>query len=157
MSAYAVLIMCRLFGYVSEFARRENLGQPVTEMLFHLALPVDRNRRPDGAFVSYQRWPKGRPIPGRDNAWDVVPNLAVEVVSPNDMADELLEKTDEYFRAGTELVWTVYPLQQVIYVYSSLTNIRVLTRNDELDGGNVLPGFRLPLTSLFEEEASPAS
>lgn len=157
MSAYAARIAFRLMSRLDEFARHHNLGEAVTEVLFHLALPVNRNRRPDGAFVSYDRWAKGRTMPERDNAWDVVPNLAVEVVSPTDPAEDLLEKTEEYFRSLVELVWIVYPVQRVIHVYESFTRIRVLTRNDELDGGTVLPGFRLPLTALFEEEPSTAA
>ncbi len=101
--------------------------------------------------MSLERWPKDRPIPGEGNAWDVVPDLAVEVVSPNDNAEELLIKADEYFRAGVRMVWIVYPRQRLVFVYESLTQVRGLTRADVLDGGAVLPGFRLPLQELFPE------
>src|SRR5439155_15268931 len=103
-------------------------------------------------FVSFQRWAKDRSQPEQDNAWDVVPNLAAEVVSPNDIADDLMEKTIEYFQAGVQLVWVLYPRWQLVHVYESLSNIRVLARKDDLDGGAVLPGFRLPLSSLFQEK-----
>ena len=84
-----------------------------------------------------------QPIPVGDNAWDVVPDLAIEVVSPNDFAEELLEKIDEYFRAGVQLAWVVFPRQRLIYVYESLTQIRVLTAADVLDGGTVVHRFPL--------------
>src|SRR5207253_5803662 len=98
MSAYATLIAFQLTSYLNEFARVRNLGRAVTEILIHLPLPEDRNRRPDGIFVSYQRWPKGQPIPEDDNAWSVVPDLVIEVVSPTDLAEDLLAKVEEYFR-----------------------------------------------------------
>jgi Uma2 family endonuclease len=149
MSAYATLIAFEVGRRLGNFAEANNLGLAVTEMLFHLALPVDRNRRPDAAFVSYERWAKGRPMVRRDNAWDVVPDLAVEVVSPTDLAEELIDKLDEYFRAGVRLVWVIYPGTRLLYVYESLTSVRGLTHTDEVDGGAVLKGFRLPVDSFF--------
>jgi Uma2 family endonuclease len=149
MSAYAGAIASRLVSKLNEFAGPRNLGEAVGEVLFHLPLPPDRNRRPDVAFVSYQRWARGRQIPPDDNAWDVVPDLAVEVVSPTDVADDILERIEEYFQASVRLVWLVYPRRRTIHVYESLTQIRVLTGADALDGGNVLAGFRLPLPDLF--------
>jgi Uma2 family endonuclease len=90
-----------------------------------------------------------RLIPVTDNAWDVVPDLAVEVISPHDLAEEILQKVVEYFQAGVRLVWIVYPQQRLVYVHESLTQVRCLTQTEELDGGAVLPGFRLPLANLF--------
>jgi Uma2 family endonuclease len=152
MSAFASRIAYHLGRQLGNYAEAQDIGDVVGEVLFHLALPVDRNRRPDVAFVSYQRWAKGRPQPEEDNAWDVVPNLVAEVISPNDFAEDLLERIEEFFRAGVELVWVVYPRRRLVHVYESVTHIRVLTRQGELDGGQVLPGFRLPLSSLLPEE-----
>jgi Uma2 family endonuclease len=118
-------------------------------MLFRLPLSVSRSRRPDVAFVTFERWPLSRLIPATDNAWDVVPDLAVEVISPSDLAEEILEKVSEYFQAGVRLVWIIYPQQRLAYVHESLTQVRCLSQADELDGGVVLPGFRLPLGNLF--------
>lgn len=154
MSIYAVRVASRLVSKLNQFGNVDDLGEVVSEGLFRLPLARPRNRRPDVAFVSYERWPKNRPVPETDNAWDVVPNLAVEVVSPGDLMDELMDKLDEYFQAGVELVWVVYPRHRLIYVYTSLTQVNGLARTDTLDGGKVLPGFQLPLASLFQE--SPA-
>jgi Uma2 family endonuclease len=153
MSAYAALLASELIFLVRSYVSANNLGRAMVEMLFRLPLNGDRNRRPDGAFVSYQRWPRNRPIPEADNAWNVVPELAIEVISPTDLAEDLLEKIEEYFRAGVKLVWVVYPRRALIHVYESLTSIRGLTRTDELDGGSVLPGFRLSLSTFFQEES----
>jgi Uma2 family endonuclease len=103
------------------------------------------------AFVPYARWPRTRPVPDT-NAWDVLPDLCVEVVSPTDAAEELRDKITEYFQSGVRLVWVVYPRHQVVDVYDGPTRVRILTRADALDGGPVLPGFQLPLAELFPAE-----
>lgn len=153
MSALAIWTTSQLVGRLWVFNAVHDFGHPVTEMLFRLPLATPRNRRPDGAFVTYNRWAKGRLVP-TENAWDVVPDLAIEVTSPTDLADEIMQKIMEYFQAGVRLVWLVYPQQQLVYVYESPTQVRGLTRNDELDGGPVLPGFRLSLAELFPEGPS---
>jgi Uma2 family endonuclease len=152
MAAIAGLTASEISRHLGNFVVA-NLGRAMTEVLFHLPAPVNRDRRPDVAFVSYQRWAKNRPAPSTGNAWDVVPNLATEVVSPTDSAQELDEKIEEYFRAGVELVWVVYPTQSKIYVYYSPTKIIGLTKADVLDGCTVVPGFTLPLVELFTEMA----
>jgi Uma2 family endonuclease len=151
MGIFAVWIASDLHTYLNHFARTHQLGRAVAEGLFHLPAPVSRDRRPDIAYVSYDQWPKTRSVPRRDNAWDVVPNLATEVVSLNDVVEELDEKIDEYFRVGVQIVWVVRPMQSMIHVYTSPTQITVLTKADTLDGGAVVPGFRLPLAELFSE------
>jgi Uma2 family endonuclease len=151
MSIFASWIASRLFLFLGPFARAHDLGHVVSEGLFHMPQPIDRDRRPDLAFVSYQRWPKNRPVPRRDNAWDVVPDLAVEVVSPTDVAEDLQEKIDEYFQAGVSVVWVVYPLRSHVHVYQAPTQVRILAVTDELDGGAVLAGFRLSVAELFSE------
>lgn len=154
MSAYASRVASRIGSGLNSFAGEHDLGEAVTEVLFRLPLERSRNRRPDVAFVSYERWPKDRPQPPADNAWDVVPDLAVEVISPNDLADEILEKVAEYFQAGVRLVWVVYPVHRVVYVYESWTRVSIRTSTEELDGGPVLPGLRLSLAKLFPEVTS---
>jgi Uma2 family endonuclease len=150
-SAYASLVAFELAQEIARFAEKNDLGIASMETLFHLNLPADRNRRPDVAFVSFERWPRGRRMDLRAEAWDVVPDLAVEVVSPIDLAEELLEKLDEYLRSGVRQVWIVYPNRRLVFIFDSLTSVRVLAPADELDGGAILPGLRLPVASLFPE------
>lgn len=160
MGIFSVWIASELHIYLGTFAHTHGLGRVLTEALFHLPAPLNRDRRPDVAFVSYQRWAKTQPIPPTDNAWNVVPNLAIEVVSPNDKAQEIEDKISEYFQAGVEVVWVVWPLQCKIHVYTSPTApIVVVNRTDVLDGGSVLPGFRLDMAELFADvaESPPAN
>jgi|SRR6516164_7083552 len=153
MGAFETDIASDLLVYLRQFAKKQGLGKAVAEMLFLLDGLKDLQRRPDVAFVSYKRWPKGKRVP-RTNAWEVVPSLAVEVVSTSNTAEEILAKIREYFQVGVELVWVVYPTEEQVYVYDSPTQLRILKKDQELDGGNVLPGFNLPIAALFDEEAS---
>jgi Uma2 family endonuclease len=153
MGAYDVWIASLLLGRLQTFAAKKKLGRAVSEMLFDLGPSIGHKRRPDVAFVSFARWPSDRPVP-RTEAWGVVPNLAVEVVSPMNVADDIVDRVDEYFRAGVELVWMIFPSQQQVYVYESPTRVRVLTRQDKLTGGDLLPGFRLPLDEFFGEDGT---
>jgi Uma2 family endonuclease len=134
------------------FVRANRLGKAVTEMLFRIDIASKLERRPDVAFVSNERWPWNRPAPD-EAAWSIVPDLAVEVVSPSNKANEVHGKVQEYFRAGVRQVWVVYPKTFQIYIYDAPNQIRVLGRDDELDGGALLPGFRLAVATLFEDEA----
>lgn len=153
MSAYAAWIASLLVRHLQAFAEAQQLGRAVAEMLFDFGTANSRRRRPDVAFVSYQRWPRNRRVP-TTAAWDVVPELAVEVISETNLAEEVVLRVQEYFQAGVQLVWVIYPIAEQVYVYEALTHVRILTRADELDGGTVLPGFRLPLANLFEEETA---
>jgi len=149
MSILASRVASNLQGHLAHHLFGNPVGEALMETLFRLPLPVDRNRRPDVAFVSAQTIAQAPAQPGSDNAWAVLPELMVEVVSPNDLAEEILERLNEYFAAGTKLVWIVYPTQRLLYVYSSPRQVRILGQADELDGGVVLPGFRIPIASLF--------
>ncbi len=155
MGVYAGWIASILNQTLGTFVRTQGLGRLVVEVLFRVAPAPKIRRRPDLAFVSYERWPRGKRVP-EDAAWDVVPELAIEVVSPTNLAEDLLVKVDEYFQAGISQVWVVYPAAAQVHVHESTTYIRVLRRGDELDGGPLLPGFRLSLAELFEDEAEPA-
>ena len=114
-----------------------------------------QQRRPEVAYVSYERWPRQRRVP-RTQAWAVVPDLAVEVISPSNTFGEVLGKVQEYFQAGVQAVWVVAPPQQQVYVYQSPSLIQVVTLQEALTGEPFLPGFRLTLAELFDVEATEA-
>lgn len=157
MGAYQTRIAFVLATQIEVFSRSRALGRAVTEMLFALNEDYSLKRRPDVAFVSYDRWPSDRRIPETE-AWDVVPNLAVEVVSPTNDFNEVVRKVAEYLDAGVDLVWVVVSSLKQVYVYQSDTDIRVLKQADQLDSGRVLPEFRFSVAELFEEtQAAPAN
>jgi Uma2 family endonuclease len=88
---------------------------------------------------------------------DIVPDLAVEIVSRSNTPKELSRKRKEYFASGTKLVWQIYPKNRTVEVYTSPARFRTLLIDDTLDGGSLLPGFRLPLRTLFGRRTKPGS
>jgi Uma2 family endonuclease len=154
MSAYATWIASRLHLRLGLYAEDKGLGTSVTEMLFVLDAEHNLRRRPAVAFVSTARWPLDRALPETGD-WDVVPDLAVEVISPNDVFKDVLAKVREYFHYGVQVVWVIAPEEQQVYVYNAPTHVRILTGHDELTSDEVVPGFRLPLGQLFQHAAAP--
>jgi Uma2 family endonuclease len=135
--------------------KAKDSGTVVQEMLFILDADRDLRRRPDVAFVSADRWPLDRALPETGD-WLVVPNLAVEVVSPNDLVADLAAKIREYFHYGVEQLWVILPSERKVYVYDSPTQVRILGAEEDLEGERLLPGFRLALSTLFQKPASVA-
>ena len=131
-----------LGGYVKE----KGLGVVGTEGGFYLSRNPDTLRAPDVAFISKDRIAK-EGIP--EKFAEFPPDLAVEVLSPEDTASEIQKKVEEYLTAGVPLVWVVDPANQRVTVYRSLLDVKVLTADQELDGGPVLPGFRAPIKEIF--------
>ena len=150
MGAHEIWLATVLVVHLANFVGQHQLGRVVQELLFDFTAMVQRKRRPDVAFVSYERWPRQRSVPHAE-AWEVVPNLVVEVISLSDKGNDILDKIAEYFRIGVECVWVIFISQAQVYIYESPTQVRILTRADELYGEPVLPHFRLPLAALFED------
>ena len=153
MGAFETVLAWVLSYHLGHFALEHKLGVVCTETLFVLDAQRNLKRRPDVAFVSYPRWPDDQ-VP-RAEAWDVVPDLAVEVISPTNLAEEIDDKITDYFAAGVQLVWVLFPVSGRLYVYQSPERVTGLDRSDELNGGDVLPGFRLPVATLFEAVRKP--
>ena len=105
----------------------------------------DRVLMPDIAFVSAARLPEDR-----RKVFSIPPDLAVEVVSPNDAQFHVVEKVLTYLSAGTQLVWVIEPVAKTVTVYRSETDIKLLTREDTLDGEDVVEGFSCKVSQLFE-------
>ena len=104
-------------------------------------------RIPDVSFISWDRLP-GREIPDAPIP-DLAPDLAVEVLSKGNTRKEMKRKVAEYFGAGVRLVWLVDPKNQIVDVYTAPDEVRRLVVRQTLDGGELLPGFTLPLRKLF--------
>jgi Uma2 family endonuclease len=155
MGVYETWFASVVFEALAPFVKASGLGRVLQEMIFDLRPHVDRERRPDVAFVSYDRWAKDRRLPSV-RSWAVVPDLAIEIISLTNTADEVADKLEEYFKAGMRQVWVVYPRHLKVYVYTTTTAVHVLAPGDELDASDVLPGFRLLLQDLFEKAGGPA-
>jgi Uma2 family endonuclease len=113
---------------------------------FILRRNPDTVRAPDVAFIRQERVEEVGDAAGY---WPGAPDLAVEVISPSDTYSEVEEKVFEWLDAGTLMVLVVNPRMRSVTVYRSLTDISVLTQNDTLDGGNVVPSWTLPVKDIF--------
>jgi Uma2 family endonuclease len=102
---------------------------------------------PDVAFISWKQLPN-RKYPNEPIA-SLIPELAVEVLSESNTRGEMERKLREYFFTGTRLVWIVDPVQRTVDVHTAPDRITRLKEGEVLDGGDVLPGFQLPLERLF--------
>jgi Uma2 family endonuclease len=105
-----------------------------------------RIRFPDTGFVSWERIPN-QELPD-EPILDAVPNLAVEVISKSNTAREMELKLKDYFQAGVQLAWLIYPKSQTVEV-TSPTSKKTFTKEQTLDGGKILSGFKLPVKKLF--------
>lgn len=104
-------------------------------------------RIPDVSFVSWERLP-GHKLPAEPIP-DLIPNLAVEVLSVSNTKREIDRKIGEYFHVGVQLVWVINPLTRTAEVYTAPDECIELTEKQSLKGGAVLPGFSLSLRRLF--------
>lgn len=147
MGAYMTVLACELYARLRDYVNTHKLGIVVTELLFQFQRDPNRGRRPDVAFVSHERC-RQSPLP-KEGDWDIVPDLAVEVVSPSNDATELEEKLVEYFRFGVRQVWVLHPEHRRLYVHESLRKVSVLNEDDSISGGDLFPGLSLPLAELF--------
>jgi Uma2 family endonuclease len=137
-------LVAELFGH----SRRYNLGV-VLGPAGTIELLPGRIRYPSIAFTAWDHLPN-RELP-REDIPRIVPNLAVEIVRAANTPGEMALKRRDYFTAGVEIVWEVDPDTRTVNVYTSETDFSTLAIGDTLDGAPVLPGFTLPVATLFAE------
>ncbi|HZS08225.1 MAG TPA: Uma2 family endonuclease [Blastocatellia bacterium] len=114
---------------------------------FLIARDPDMVRAPDVSFVRHEVIDKiGEPD---DAYWPGAPDLAVEVISPNDTYTEVEEKVSDWLEAGTRMVIVINPRRRDVKVYRSITDVKVLTEQDTLDGADVVPGWKMDVRELF--------
>jgi Uma2 family endonuclease len=114
----------------------------------YLLLP-DNVRKPDVSFLSFGRMPGGK-LP-REAACSIAPDLAVEVLSPSNTAAEMDLKLKQYFASGVRLVWYIEPELKSARAFIAVDQYDDIPFDGTLRGGDVLPGFELPLAKLFEK------
>jgi len=143
------LVTMKIAGPLYEFVKKNRLGNVyAAETGFLLEQNPDSVRGADVSFVRRERIEKAGRVRGY---WVGPPDLAVEVNSPNDTVRRIEGKVAQWLEAGTSMVWVVSPRLHTITVYRSLTDVRLITENDILDGGNVVPGFAINVGEIFAE------
>ena len=137
-------ILSRLWTFVHEHDLGEIL---LSETIYVYRRDPDRSLKPDVSFVRADRLPIGADI---RRPLTIPPDLAVEVVSPNDRAGNVEQRIQRYLRFGVPLLWVLWPRRRAITVYANGRLVCELGEGDELDGGDVLPGFRVAVAELFD-------
>ena len=146
MGYWESVLATALGRLVGNFVDRHKLGSVAGEAGM-LRLSPGLVRIPDLSFISRTRLARHRRA--RAPILPLAPDLAVEVLSDGNTRREMERKVNEYFGAGCRLVWLVDPRTRTVAVYTSAANVSTLTEKQTLTGGDVLPGFRLPLRNLF--------
>lgn len=129
---------------LGHFVKRHKLGKVYPgDTGFLLESDPDTVRAPDVAFVRRDRLVRTRKyFPG-------APDLAVEVISPNDTPSELADRADMWLAHGTQEVWVVDPSRRTLKVHRAGQATRILTEQDDLSGGDLVPGFNLAVGEIF--------
>lgn len=138
-------VCTRLGARLRTFAEEHQLGC-VLDSSTGFRLPGGNIRVPDVTFIAKGRYP-GEQVP--EGFGDRIPDLVVEVLSPDDRSRDILEKVGEYLQAGVHLVWVIDLKGRTAAVHSSSPGVRRLGPDDWLEGGDVLPGFRCRLADLI--------
>lgn len=141
-SGFAALLVYYFIAYLRDHKLGRALGADGMIRLF-----PGRVRIPDACFISWERYPKT----GEAAIPNLAPDLVVEILSKGNSRREMDLKLGDYFAAGVRLVWYVDPRKRTARVYTSPTRSTLLREGDHLDGGDVLPGFRLALSEWFSE------
>src|SRR6185436_868010 len=138
-------VAANLLVVIGGFVRERGLGHVLAaETGFKLESDPDTVRAPDVAFVQRDR------IPASQRGFAALaPDLAVEVLSPDDRPGEVLEKVGDWLKAGVKLVWVVDPVRLLARVYRADGTESLLAADDALDGEDVLPGFLCQLETLL--------
>ena len=133
-------------GDLRHQVRKNRLGKVYAETDYILATDPDTVRAPDVSYIHQRRLDE---VGETDGFWPGAPDLAVEVISPNDRYVEVADKVAGWLGAGARMVVVVNPRNRTVAVHRSLTNVTHLTEDDTLDGGEVVAGWTMQIADIF--------
>lgn len=143
-SLLAGVLLHWLYGYLDHHNLGVATGPDGMTRLFG-----DTVRAPDVAFIAWSRLTNGRlpevPVP------DLVPNFVIEILSVGNTYAEMSRKRREYFHAGVQLLWMVDHRSRTVTAFRSTQDARVFGEGEQLDGGTVLPGWKVEVSELFRQ------
>lgn len=140
------VIMAELTALLVMFVKQHLLGRVTAgDAGVWIEQDPDTVRGPDIAFFSNERIAAGPPRPGYSVA---IPDLVIEIVSPNDKSHEVYDKARMWLSHGVRLVWVVQPESRTVEVHRSDVGVEVVSAG-ELEGGDVVPGFSCPIDEIF--------
>jgi Uma2 family endonuclease len=140
-------IVRKIFKALEAVLEKSGFGEAVAEAGYVLCREPLTIREPDLSVLSAERIRST----GVDDYAEGAPELAVEVVSPSDSAEDLEVKVEQYLQSGSRQVWIAYPKTKRIYVFRPGTQPMVLDETQTLEGGDLLPGFSMKVADLFSE------
>lgn len=140
-------LVIKIGAVLDAYVEEKKLGMVFGEQAgFILSRNPDTVRAPDAAFVREERIP---PEPSLTEYFPGAPDLAVEILSPSNRPSTMRRKIDQYFAAGTQLVWVIDPKKMTIAIHAPRREPGTLHETDALDGEDVLPGFHYEIAQLF--------
>lgn len=141
-------IASNLSTLLGSYIRSHQLGRGFcAETGFLIGRNPDTVRAPDFAFIAKEHLPASEPT---EAYWPGAPDLAVEVLSPDDRTGEVDEKINAWLNAGCAAVWVIDPALETVMIYRSRTDVVVRTSGEVLSGDPVVPGFSCPVSELFQ-------
>jgi len=141
-----------LIHFLSNYLDQHPIGKGYAPDAPHRVLPR-QIRLPDAAIIRSERFPGGKSP--QSKVLPMAPDLAIEVLSESNTRKEMRRKLRDYFAGGTRLVWYIDPETRTAKAYTSETSETNVPNDGALDGGDVLPGFRLALVDLFAKVMPP--
>ena len=133
----------RLVTEIGIYLKQSKIGRVYPAA--HFQINADK-RIPDVAFVAAERIP---PTGEPEKFWTIAPDLAIEVVSPSDFYQEVIEKIYDYFAAEVKQVWLINPEKETLIIYFSPSKTKLFTKTDTLTCEDILPKFNLKLSDIF--------
>jgi Uma2 family endonuclease len=144
------MVSSNLVFELHRFAKANRLGVVLASNTgFQLAFDPDTVLAPDGAFIRRDRVLEAGGLP--EGYWPGAPDLAVEVISPDDTYTDVDEKVIDWLEAGTRIVIVINPWARSVMVHRSPTDVVRLTESDTLTLGDLVPGFEIRVAELFED------
>lgn len=140
-------IQLAIGSLIKVFLKSNPIGRVAVESGVITGHAEDTVRGPDVIYYSFNKLPRDRRLV---KYHELPPDLCVEVLSPSNMKKELRDKIIEYFTVGVRMVWVVDPEDHSVTVLTSPDQGRALYEPSELDGGDVLPGFKCQVSELFQ-------
>ncbi len=141
-------ISLNIASLLREHVKKHRLGKVLSnDPGFLIKSDPDTVIAPDVAYIAKGNIP---PDLAKQGYWPGAPDMAVEVLLPNDRITTAEEKIDRWLAAGCRLVWFVNPRASTIQIYTAKAELKTKTIDDEIDGGEVLPGFRCSVAELLE-------
>lgn len=155
VGTHASMVASGLHGHLAPYVRARKSGIVLDSEGGYYMFPDKPKRlvKPDLSFVRLDRLKDGRPPRGHLR---LAPDLAIEISSPEDEAEDLMAKVVDYLRVGVSLVWVIYPLSHSVLVLRADRSSFLWRPTDELSGEDVVPGFTVRLEELFEGLEPPA-